>query len=91
MDARNKLAGMPYMINVIELLIEKFLNYEDDELNRRNLAVLLSTLKRFEKNVKQRQIERGYKKRKMYMSREEKDDIAFAKRKSDDKKDISVG
>lgn len=91
MDTRNKLAGMPYMINVIELLIEKFLNYEDGELNRKNLAVLLSTLKRFEKNVKQRQIERGYKKRKMYMSREEKDDVAFAKRKSDDKKDISVG
>lgn len=74
------------MINVIELLIEKFLNYSDEELNRKNLAVLLSTLKRFEKNVKQKQLNRGYKKRKMYLSKEEKSDYSINKSDIPDKK-----
>lgn len=74
MNDRNKLVGMPYMINVIELLIEKFLNYDDKELNRKNLASLLSILKRFEKNVKQKQLSKGYIKRKTYISKDEKKD-----------------
>lgn len=62
--------GILYMNYVLEFIISVFMDYGKDEINRKSLAVILRTVKRFEKNIKQRQIERGYVKIKTYQHKE---------------------
>lgn len=74
MKENEKYAGISYMNNVLECIIANFMNYRNEDLNRESLAAILRTVKRFEKNIRQRQLEKGYIKIKTYASREEKED-----------------
>lgn len=70
MTEKKKHIGILYMNYVLEFIISVFMDYGKDEINRKNLAVILRTVKRFEKNIKQKQIERGYVKIKTYQQKE---------------------
>lgn len=82
MKENEKYRGISYMNNVLECIIANFMNYQKEDLNRENLAAILRTVKRFEKNIRQRQLERGYIKIKTYVSKEEKEDCCKDTRNS---------